>query len=112
VIGNAIKFVPANTRPRIAVRTELRAAHVRLWIEDNGIGIKPEHQKKIWGMFERVHPDSCYEGTGIGLAVVRKAAERMGGSVGVSSDGRNGSKFWIQLPAASAEGVLAFPPAP
>ena len=72
---------------------------MRLFVRDNGIGIKPEHQHRLFGMFERIHPESQYEGTGIGLAIVRKAMERMGGQVGVESDGVNGSQFWIQLPA-------------
>ena len=50
-------------------------------------------------MFERGHNDSRYEGTGIGLAIVRKAIEKMGGSVGVESNGKNGSTFWLDLPA-------------
>ena len=80
---------------------DLRDAQARLWIEDNGIGIKPEHQGRLFGMFERVHPERDYEGTGIGLAIVRKAVERMNGAVGVESDGVSGSKFWVQLPIAT-----------
>ena len=82
----------------VRLRTERRGDLVRLWVEDNGIGIKPEHQARIWGMFERVHPQHLYEGTGIGLAIVRKTVERMNGSMGVESDGISGSQFWIQLP--------------
>ena len=51
-------------------------------------------------MFERVHPQTKYEGTGIGLAIVRKTIERMNGTMGVESDGVAGSKFWFQLPGA------------
>jgi signal transduction histidine kinase len=53
-------------------------------------------------MFERIHPKMAYEGTGVGLAIVRKATERMGGRVGVVSDGRNGSRFWVELREAPA----------
>jgi len=74
------------------------SGRVRLWIEDNGIGIKPEHQHRIFGMFERLHPERNYEGTGVGLAIVRKAVQRMGGAVGVESDGLSGSRFWLELP--------------
>src|SRR6267142_2735840 len=69
-------------------------------IDDNGIGIKPEYQRRLFGMFERVHQDKSYDGTGIGLAIVRKAVERMGGTTGVQSDGLTGSSFWIELPAS------------
>jgi PAS domain S-box-containing protein len=100
LLANAFKFVAEGVRPRVRVRTERRGEEVRLWVEDNGIGVRPEHASRIWGMFERVHPPEKYEGTGIGLAIVRKAVERMGGAVGVESDGRNGSRFWLQLRGA------------
>jgi signal transduction histidine kinase len=83
------------------VGAECGAKQARLWIADNGIGIKPEHQSRLFGMFERIHPERNYEGTGIGLAIVRKAVERMNGAVGVESDGVSGSKFWIELPIAT-----------
>jgi len=72
-----------------------------LWIEDNGIGIDPQYHHRLFAMFERIHPDLPYEGTGVGLAIVKKAAERMGGGVGVESDGENGSRFWVELPLVS-----------
>ena len=100
LLNNAIKFVAPGKTPQVRVRTERRDRDVRLWIEDNGIGIKPEYQHRLFNVFERVHPEKNYEGTGIGLAIVRKAAERMGGKAGVESDGVNGSRFWVQLPAA------------
>ncbi|HEX4265567.1 MAG TPA: PAS domain S-box protein [Verrucomicrobiae bacterium] len=100
LLNNAVKFVTPGTTPKVRLSTERRNGDVRLWIDDNGIGIKPEYQHRLFSVFERVHPEKNYEGTGIGLAIVRKAAERMGGKVGVESDGINGSKFWIQLPAA------------
>jgi len=100
LLNNAVKFIAPGTKPRIRVWTERRNGEVRLWVEDNGIGIKPEYQHRLFNVFERVHPEKNYEGTGIGLAIVRKAAERMGGKAGVESNGVDGSKFWIQLPAA------------
>jgi PAS domain S-box-containing protein len=100
LLNNAVKFVAPGTKPKVRVWTERRNRDVRLWIEDNGIGIKPEYQHRLFSVFERIHPEKNYEGTGIGLAIVRKAAERMGGKAGVESDGVTGSKFWIQLPAA------------
>jgi two-component system CheB/CheR fusion protein len=99
LLSNACKFVAPKSRPRCKIWTERTNGHVRLFVRDNGIGIKPEHQHRLFGLFERIHPESQYEGTGIGLAIVRKAMERMGGQVGMESDGINGSQFWIQLPA-------------
>jgi signal transduction histidine kinase len=103
LLMNAVKFVVAGTTPRLQIWTEKRGGNVRLWIEDNGIGIKPEYQHRLFGMFERVHQDRRYDGTGIGLAIVRKAVEKMGGTVGVQSDGITGSSFWIELPAVAAQ---------
>jgi PAS domain S-box-containing protein len=97
LLTNAVKFIAPGTKPNVGVRTQDMGPDIRFWIEDNGIGIAPKDQKRIFIMFERVHPESAYEGTGIGLAIVRKAAERMGGSVGVRSQVGQGSKFWIQL---------------
>ena len=70
---------------------------IRLWVEDNGIGIAPEHQKRIFRVFERLHGIEAYPGTGIGLAIVKKGVDRMGGQVGVESQLGQGSRFWIQL---------------
>jgi signal transduction histidine kinase len=70
-------------------------------VEDNGIGITPEDQKRVFSIFQRFHKSpNLYEGTGIGLAIVAKAVERMKGSLGVESSPAKGSQFWFQLPAA------------
>jgi signal transduction histidine kinase len=98
LLSNAAKFVAAGTPPRIHVGSETRDAWVRLWVEDNGIGIPPEHRELVFGVFERLHQQKAYAGTGIGLAIVRKAMERMGCRVGVDSEVGKGSRFWIELP--------------
>jgi signal transduction histidine kinase len=74
---------------------------VRICIKDNGIGIPAEAQNRIFGIFQRLHSQKTYEGTGIGLAIVKKAAERMGGRIGVESAPGMGSKFWLELPRGS-----------
>jgi signal transduction histidine kinase len=101
LLVNAVKFVRPGVRPRVRIWTEPRGIDVRLWVEDNGIGIPPEYQHRLFKMFERLHPGLKHEGTGVGLAIVRKAAERMGGQAGVESDGLNGSRFWVQLRGAA-----------
>jgi signal transduction histidine kinase len=101
LLSNAVKFVNPQTIPQIDIRAEHRNGKVRLWITDNGIGIKPEFQSRLFRMFERINPGMRYEGTGIGLAIVKKAVERMGGTVGVESDGVTGTSFWIELSSAS-----------
>jgi signal transduction histidine kinase len=74
---------------------------VRLWFEDNGIGISADEQQLLFRMFQRIHSET-YPGTGLGLALVRKAVERMGGQAGVESQPGGGSRFWLQLPEAPA----------
>jgi PAS domain S-box-containing protein len=95
LLGNAVKFVKPGVRPRIRVWSEVRDQHARVWVEDNGIGIEPDAQARIFELFQRAH--RAYEGTGIGLAVVRKIVTQMGGSAGVESEPGKGSRFWVEL---------------
>ncbi len=97
LLTNAVKFVAPGTTPRIKIRAEAIAGDVRLWVEDNGVGIAAKDQARIFKMFERVGGSTVYEGTGVGLTIVHKAVERMGGRHGVESEVGRGSKFWIQL---------------
>jgi PAS domain S-box-containing protein len=97
LIGNAVKFAIKDRFPEVRISAETLGPDVRIWFEDNGIGIAPEHHERIFKIFGRVHPDKVYEGTGIGLAIVRKAAERIGGSAGVVSELGKGSRFWVNL---------------
>jgi len=98
LLGNAVKFVKPGVKPQVRVRAEKTGDRaVRLWFEDNGIGIRREVQERIFLMFQRLNPPGDYEGTGIGLTIVRKAVERMGGKVGVLSHPGQGSQFWIEL---------------
>lgn len=76
---------------------------IRLWVEDNGIGIKSEYQERIFKVFERLHGQETYPGSGIGLAIVRKGMERMGGHAGVESSIGKGSRFWLEVPKAALE---------
>jgi PAS domain S-box-containing protein len=104
LISNAIKFTEPGTQPKIDIFATIERHDdqdwVRLWIVDNGIGIAPEYQERIFRVFERLHGAESYPGTGIGLAIVRKGLDRMGGEVGVESQLGQGSRFWIALPGA------------
>jgi signal transduction histidine kinase len=101
LLANALKFTEPGRAPVVRVWSELGAdgATVRLWVEDEGIGIAPTHQERIFVPFERLHGRETYPGTGIGLAIVSRVAERLGGACGVYSRPGGGSRFWIDLPA-------------
>jgi hypothetical protein len=100
LLDNAAKFVAPGVTPRIHIHTEPRDDRVLIWLEDNGIGIDPAHHQKIFGIFERIGNLKDNQGTGIGLAIVARAVQRMGGRCGVESSPGNGSRFWIELAAA------------
>jgi PAS domain S-box-containing protein len=104
LISNGIKFVESDTSPQIDIfateEYQNNQGWIKLSIVDNGIGITPEHQERVFRVFERLHGAESYPGTGIGLAIVRKGVERMGGRVGVESHLGHGSCFWIMLPSA------------
>jgi PAS domain S-box-containing protein len=98
LLSNGAKFISPGTTPRLEVSAEpIEDATIRVWFKDNGIGIAPENHDRIFRLFERVNPTAQYEGTGIGLSIVRKAIERMGARVGFESQIGKGSNFWIQL---------------
>lgn len=105
LLGNACKFVPEDREPVIEVFAARRGSFRRVTVKDNGVGIDPKHHARIFRMFERAAKKQ-FAGTGIGLAIVKKAAERMGGAVGVISESGAGAEFWIDLP------VPIDPPAP
>ncbi|MBE9063711.1 ATP-binding protein [cf. Phormidesmis sp. LEGE 11477] len=103
LLTNAIKFVPAERPPVIRIWSEERIEElgekkwIRLWIEDNGIGIAPQYRDRIFLPFERLQGIEQYPGTGIGLAIVQRGIERMGGQVGIEPAPSGGSRFWIEL---------------
>ncbi len=96
LLGNAVKFVAPGVRPHVRVTAQDREKNVRISVRDNGIGIDPGQHEKIFEIFQQAAVG--YGGTGIGLAIVKKAVERMGGAVGVNSAPGQGSEFWIELP--------------
>ncbi|RME46607.1 MAG: hypothetical protein D6796_08800, partial [Caldilineae bacterium] len=100
LVQNAITYVHPHRPPRIAITCRLEGEHVLLRVTDNGIGIAPKHHTRIFNLFQRLHPETQYPGSGVGLAMVKKAADLLGGEVGVQSKEGEGSTFWVKLPAA------------
>lgn len=103
LLGNALKFVAPGVQPRVEVTSTTEHGRATVRVTDNGVGIPPELRARVFGMFERGHPNQ--PGTGIGLAIVQRAVERLGGQVGVTdAPGGRGTQFWLRLPLSEWRG--------
>ncbi len=100
LIGNALKFV-ADNRPAVRLTAEQDGERWVLGVADNGIGLKPEYGEQIFQAFQRLHGRAEYEGSGIGLAICRKAVEHHGGKIWVESELGRGAHFKFTLPQRS-----------
>jgi PAS domain S-box-containing protein len=101
LLGNALKFSRGSEQPRILIDSRIESGRYILAVRDNGIGFEPAYRDKIFEIFNRLHA-SGYEGTGIGLALVRKAVQRMGGEVWAESMPGAGATFYVSLNVADA----------
>jgi signal transduction histidine kinase len=98
LISNGVKFNKRNPK-RIEIGWQAASAGtIDIFVRDNGIGIEPQYWKQIFRIFQRLHTDRAYEGTGIGLAIVQKAVNKLGGSVRLESEPGKGSTFTLRLP--------------
>lgn len=100
LLGNAIKFSPNNSK--VVISCEEKDKFVEIRVTDSGPGIPPEYKKKVFDRFQQVSRGDGKEkeGTGLGLAISRAIVEAHGGSIGVDSEGANGSSFWLRIPDA------------
>jgi signal transduction histidine kinase len=101
LLENALKFTQPGCAPIVDISSERRAGSVRISVKDNGIGIDPKYRERIFGVFQRLSSPASSVETGIGLAIVKRSVEKMGGSVGVESEPGKGSCFWFELPEAT-----------
>lgn len=97
-LDNAIKFTSRREQARIEIGTEETADRCVLWVRDNGVGFDMKYHESIFGIFQRLNRSEEYPGTGIGLAIVRKAMERMGGRAWATSEPEQGSTFYLEIP--------------
>ncbi len=98
ILENALKYHKPNEPPIIGVGIEVKDGYAVVSISDNGIGIEPEYHDKIFKIFQRLHSQEDYPGTGIGLAAVKKALQIMGGEILIESEPDRGSVFKLKLP--------------
>ncbi|MCI4332374.1 MAG: ATP-binding protein [Thermoplasmata archaeon] len=112
LIGNGLKFHGSGP-PHIRVEAVREGAVWRISVQDDGIGIAPEYQAKIFLMFQRLHTREEYPGSGIGLAICKRVVERHGGQIGVESTGRpgHGTRFWFTLSTGGGHPTLSTAPA-
>ena len=101
LVANALKFSSPGQTPKIRILSEKKSPNVRISVADNGVGIDLRFRDRIFGVFERLSSGGNQVGTGIGLAIVKRSVEKMGGVVGVESAPGTGSRFWFELPEAA-----------
>lgn len=103
LIGNAIKYHEAGVRPRVVVGAEPQGDYCLFYVQDHGIGIDPQQTHRLFEVFQRLHTQEQFPGTGVGLAIARKIVERHGGRIWVESAGAGqGSRFFFTLPCPGA----------
>jgi PAS domain S-box-containing protein len=107
LLGNAIKFSAQAKPPRMEVGCRCSNGVARVWVRDNGVGFDMKYHDRIFEMFQRLHRQEAFPGTGIGLALVKKAVERMHGRVWAESQPGAGATFWLELPLAHPASTVA-----
>jgi signal transduction histidine kinase len=97
-LDNAVKFTGRTAEPRVEIGAQANGDKCLLWVRDNGVGFDMKYHDRIFDIFQRLGATDDYPGTGIGLAIVRKAMERMGGRAWAHSKPGEGSTFYLEIP--------------
>ncbi|MDZ7846660.1 MAG: ATP-binding protein [Owenweeksia sp.] len=98
LIANSLTYSARGVPPQIKVSAKEKKKEYEICVQDNGIGMSDEYFDKIFVIFQRLHLREDYEGTGMGLAIVKKNVESLGGRVWVESEEKKGSRFYFTLP--------------
>lgn len=101
VLDNALKFAHRDRAPEVHISTQVHEGRTAIAVRDRGVGFPMKHSDRIFDIFQRLHPSDDYPGSGVGLAIVRKAMERMGGSVQAHSGSGDGTTFTLYLPTTT-----------
>jgi signal transduction histidine kinase len=101
LLGNAFKFTRHTTNPRVEISGRREGEHLSVQVRDNGAGFDPEYADRLFRPFQRLHAETEFAGTGIGLATVQRVIRRHGGSITASGTLSRGASFSITLPAAT-----------
>jgi light-regulated signal transduction histidine kinase (bacteriophytochrome) len=100
LIGNALKYSRTRTPARIDIGWD--AQKQAYFVRDNGVGFDMQYAAKLFGAFERLHGESEFEGSGIGLAIVQRILERHGGRIWADAAPERGATFWFTVPAPAS----------
>jgi signal transduction histidine kinase len=103
LLSNAFKFTRRRPVAEIEVNAERRGAHVQYSVRDNGAGFSMENEKKLFVPFERMHSTAEFEGTGVGLSIVKRIVQRHGGGIWAQSVADQGTTFMFTLPAVESK---------
>lgn len=107
LVGNALKYRKPDTAPQITISAERKAEFWQLTVADNGIGFDPQYKDRIFALFRRLHNQTEYDGTGIGLSICKRIIERQGGSIWASSQPGQGAQFHFTLRAAEPRAIAS-----